>query len=293
MTITVIDIGSNSVSVAKYAATVGAPKRLEKASVRMQLYRRIDENGVFPARVTDELIATLRALLSDVGAGTLPTVGVATSAVRDAHNGAALVDAICDALGVEIRVIDGAEEATLSAEAVAAESTYRDGGVLDLGGGSVQLARLQAGVVTDVYSLPLGSLRLSRRHLAHDPPTAGEVDALRAAVRASLATIPIGTIRSVVGVGGTVRALGKLARIAGAASGRVTLAVLEKIVGKMVRLSPAERVEMQGLSAHRVDTIVPGALIIEEIMRGLKVHSLAVSDAGVRDGLAGRCLARN
>ncbi len=288
--VTIVDIGSNSVSVARYGRTAGAPERLAKASARMQLYLQLDVHGDFPPSVAHEAVETLRGLLAEVGAGNLPTFGVATSAVRDARNGAAFINVIRYALGIDLRIIDGPEEAALAAEAVVAEGTRMNGIVMDLGGGSLQLARLEKGMLIEHHSLPLGTLRVNREYLAHDPPTPSEVASLRAAVRASLATIAVHPRDAPIGVGGTVRALGKLARDRGARKDLVPIAILRAIVAELLALEPAARAAMRGLPPHRADTILPGALVIETVLTAQGFESLAVSGAGVRDGLAARRL---
>ena len=112
-------------------------------------------------------------------------VAVATSAIRDATNGAELLAEIKRTTGLEARVISGAEEARYGWLAIANSTTIEDGFGLDIGGGSIQTLRLEGRRLADAHSLPLGAVRVSERFLPGEKASAKEMKALRTHVARS------------------------------------------------------------------------------------------------------------
>ena len=218
-------------------------------------------------------------------------VAVATAAVREATNRERLLGALRRDDGLHVRVLSAQEEARLGAEAALDGIPLKQGLVVDLGGASLQISRVRAGRVASTASVPLGAVRLSRRFLTHDPPTARELRAVRSEIRAHLAVLPAGGRGGVmVGVGGTVRALAAI-HLATRHSRksrhglRLRQSHVTAIREMLETLSRRQRVRVRGLKADRVDLILAGAMVIEDVMIFGGYLTLVVSTQGVRDGL--------
>ena len=194
---------------------------------------------------------------------------------------------------MRVRVLTGREEAQLGAQAALQRLPIREGAVLDLGGGSLQVSRVRDGQPVGSTSLPLGAVRMTRAFLREDPPTPRQLRVLRRRVRECLlgALPPARPDAQLIGLGGTVRALARmhLARHPGTRKSRHGLklrqsdviAIRERIEG----LSLRDRRRLPGLKAERADIILAGAIVIEELMVFGGYLSITVATVGVRDGL--------
>ena len=157
----IIDIGSNTVRMVVYGGAMRAPLVLLNEKVAARLGRAMVDTGKLPKDARELAMRGLRRfvlLLEDLGVDDVDTV--ATAAVRDATNGSDFIAQV-KALGLSPRVISGEEEACLSASGVLGAFPGADGLVADLGGGSLELARIAKGQTDAATSLPLGTLRLS------------------------------------------------------------------------------------------------------------------------------------
>ena len=220
-------------------------------------------------------------------------VAVATAAVRDAANRESLLAPLREREGAVVRVLTGLEEARLGAAAVLRSVPFRDGIVADLGGGSLQLTQIRAGRIGRAASLPLGAIRLTQRFLASDPPGPSETGALRDEVQRRLRPLlpMIGSAQRLVFLGGTVRSLARV-HLASESDDRsrhglrLPLSDIAAIRDRLERLPVDRRERVRGLKKERADTIVAGALVVEEVVsRLLQKAELTVCTSGVRDGL--------
>lgn len=299
----VVDIGSNSSSLAVYRATPeGTLERVHQEGVSLKLIRQIGADGRLPAgaiRATVEAVTRFRDRAYSLGATYVEAV--ATSAVRDAVNQNDLLGAI-RAIGVDIRVLDGQAEGVCAVVSVVNTLPLTEGFVVDQGGGSLQIAHVTTRRAQAVVSLPLGALRLTDQFFSSDPPDAAAVTALRRHLERAFALLPwfnAGSGGLLVGVGGSVRTLAKIDRRArswpGAAPGAhgyvLTLDAVEAIWERTSRTSAAERSEIPGLAAHRVETIAAAALTYRTLLLGGGFPSVTVSAHGIREGVAFRRLA--
>lgn len=225
---------------------------------------------------------------------------VATSAVRDATNRDAYFHAVREATGVGAEVVSGDEEARLSFAGAAGQVDV-DGPLLvvDIGGGSTELVTGSTdGRVTAAHSMQVGSVRLTERHLLHDPPTDDEVAAARRTVEAALDTSVddlggrgVADAVSVVGVAGTAATLGAVH--AGVADpdapalhgSWVPAADLAAWSRRLLGMSTAERAALPGVPEGRADVIAAGALVLDHVVARAGAAGLTVSLADNLDGL--------
>jgi exopolyphosphatase/guanosine-5'-triphosphate,3'-diphosphate pyrophosphatase len=297
--IALLDLGSNAARFLLARIHPGIGYRVLRRE-RVQTRLGAGSRGQLPPKAIDLTLASASRFLASLGNGNghpRPRVmAVATAAVRDASNRDRLIEPLRVHEGVDVRILSGREEAHLGALAALRSLPLRDGVIADLGGGSLQLARVRAGVVEAVASLPLGAVRMTRRFLRHDPPTLRELRAVRQEVRKRVLGVlpPARRIDELIGLGGTVRALARLhleadPSVRGRRRKRHGLRLYQSdVTAVRERLQAAplrRRRRIQGLKAERADIILAGAIAIEELMVFGGYPVLTVCKTGVRDGL--------
>ena len=223
MRLGVLDVGSNTVHMLVVDAHPGGqPLPAFSHKVELSLAAHLEPDNTLSAvgekRLTEVVIDALR-IAEDTGVEDF--IGFATSAVRDAVNGEEVLARIQERTGARIRVLSGESEAKLTFLAARRWFGWSSGRLLvvDIGGGSLEIAAGQDEDPEVVMSLPLGAGRLTRDWLTADPPPSGEVRALRRHVRAQIAKLAGGLRRggAVDHAVGTSKTFRQLARIAGAA----------------------------------------------------------------------------
>ncbi len=297
----VIDIGSGSTSLAVFEAGGGGfLDRLHQEGDSLRLIEKIDQTGALPASAVKQLFSSVGGYVRKARSLDVEAVHVvATSAMRDATNGSDLVKRMNEALGVTARLISGEEEGQLAAHTVLCTLPMRDGIVLDLGGGSMQLVEVARRRVLRSVSLPLGALRLHDDFLrGSDPPSGAALCSLRRHVVEALRTVPwLCRHRGMlVAVGGSARSYGKMSRRerpVRTGHGHGFLLDGEAILDSYEVLSrkpTAARGATPGLAAHRVDTIVAAGVVLSAVLRLGAFAGMHLSTYGIREGVAFRAL---
>jgi exopolyphosphatase / guanosine-5'-triphosphate,3'-diphosphate pyrophosphatase len=296
-----VDVGSNSVRLLVRAAD---GSRVTREMIVTRLAAGVDATGHLDDQAlarTLETIATYRDLWRHHGVTDRVRIA-ATSAVRDAEDRARFFDGVRDVAGIDAEVLSGAEEARLAfVGAIGAVEVARPAAVLDIGGGSTELilGDLHDRVVGDV-SLQLGCVRLTERHLVHDPPRSEEVAAARAMIAERLDAADeafeqqgarLHTAASLVAVAGTATTIGALhlgldayeeERIHGAVVSAEALAALTE---RLLAMPSAERARLGPMQPGREDVIHGGALILDEVVTRYGFASVVASEADSLDGL--------
>jgi len=293
----VIDIGSNSgrVLVVRLNA-LGHLDVLETEGTPLRLVHELSSSSYLNEAVVQRTLEALRGFMAIArGAGAERIMTVATAAVREASNGEQFVQRLRCETNLDISIIPGDVEARYGFMGAVYGVPATDGVLVDIGGGSVQLASFHNRASERSWSLPLGALRLSDRFLLSDPPAAGEQKRLEEYVRRSLKDADAPKLRArevVIGTGGTIRNLAKLdrmrrdypiPRLHGYVLARREVADL---AGRLAGQSAAQRAQMPGLNASRFDSIVGGALCLRIILDALETSSMIVSGHGLREGIA-------
>jgi exopolyphosphatase/guanosine-5'-triphosphate,3'-diphosphate pyrophosphatase len=290
--IALVDLGSNAVRLALARITPGVGfEVLREARVQTRLGG--GRHGVLPTAAVERTFEAVDRFLAGVRRGARPRViAIGTAAIREARNAERLLGPLRQRTGAEVEVLSGEEEARLGALAVRRTLRLREAVVTDVGGGSLQLTRLAGGSITPLASVPLGAVRATQQFLRHDPPRAREVQALRAEVGRRLERLLAhGGNGMLVGLGGTVRALGhihlkatgrrrRLLHGSRLTQGEVT-AIRERLQG----LPEHRRRRVPGLRAERSDIILAGTVVVEQIMALGGFPTLTVCAHGVRHGL--------
>lgn len=293
-----IDIGSNSVRVVVARAVGSGYQVLDEERENTRLAASLGATGALcPASVEATLTALRGFVTMAKGYGVSATRAIATSAVRDASDGAAFCERVEREVGVPVEVISAREEGRLSFLSVARAFDVSDRAVAvaDIGGGSTEIVLAANGVVEEVYATRLGAVRVAEASGLTGVCDTERLDQARRHIDAALrrhARKPPFTPSALFGAGGTFTALASM-RIAregvvdqATARGyRVNRAELHHLLLDLARMTLEERSRAAGLNPRRADIIVAGLLVIERILRHFRVNEVQVHTGGVRDGL--------
>ncbi|MDO8667323.1 MAG: Ppx/GppA phosphatase family protein [Gemmatimonadales bacterium] len=223
---------------------------------------------------------------------------VATSAVRDASNGADFAERVKREIGIPLEVIDGETEARLAFLSVREHFAIVRGRtiVADIGGGSLELVLAVGGMVEHVVSLPFGAVRMTEQYLSDHRPTEGAVRRLRSAVRQRLRRALVAREwngAKLYGSGGTFTNAARVAAFrdqgseptGGVHGGTLSLGELQRILEWLSSLSLEERLKVGGLNPERADIIVAGLAVAAEVLERFDARGVTVSAFGLREGL--------
>jgi len=298
MRLGVLDVGSNTVHLLIVDAHPGAPPTPAVShKTELRLSELLDDDGSIGAQGRAQLVSFVTesvAMAEDAGAEQV--VAFATSAVRDATNSEAVLAEVRERCGVELAVLSGDDEARLTFLAVRRWYGWSAGHllVLDIGGGSLEVAAGRDEEPLVAYSLPLGAGRLTR-DLSGDPPGRDEVKTLRKAVRARFAR-DLGLITRVglpdraVGTSKTFRSLARITGSAPSEQGPYVRRVLRHDdlaawLPKLAAMSSAQRAELPGVSASRAGQLLAGALVADAAMDLLGLSELDICPWALREGV--------
>ena len=299
MRLGVLDVGSNTVHLLVVDAYQGArPMPAFSHKAELTLADQLD-NG---SGLSEQGESRLRGVVEDAlriaeDKGVEELIAFATSAIREAKNGEEVLARIREQTGAQINVMTGHEEARLTFLAARRWFGWSSGRllVIDIGGGSLEVATGIDEEPDAVASLPLGAGRLTRDWLMSDPPSADDVRRLRKHVRAQIGRETGGLLRHgtpdhVVGTSKTFR---QLARIAGAApSGEgpyvkraLRHADVAALAERLPKMSQAERAKLPGVSASRVAQLPAGAIVADAALDLLAVDQLELCPWALREGV--------
>lgn len=299
MRLGVLDIGSNTIHL--LIADIHAGGRpiastSERAVVRLMRYLGPD-GSISPAGVTAivEAVREARRVLDAESPDDF--IATATSAIREAPNGPDVIALVEQALGRPLQVLDGTAEAELTFLAARRWFGWSAGQLLmlDIGGGSLEIAAGSEELPDVAHSLPVGAGRMTVAFLPTDPPTDDAIENLRHHVRGTLAAVTADfraqpSPDHVVGSSKTIRSLARLAgnvRSGWAGSDRVTLRrdELGSWIPRLAKLPADFRQILPGITADRTMQIVAGAVVLHEAMLALDVDKLEATPWALREGL--------
>ncbi len=299
MRLGVLDVGSNTVHLLVVDAHPGA-NPLARASHKtpLLLAELLDGGGALTGSGVHRLVAAVaEARRAAERVGVEHVTAFATSALREATNAEGVVSEVLDRTGVRLEVLDGRAEAALTFLAARRWFGWSAGRLLllDIGGGSLEIA---TGIDEDAevaVSLPLGAGRLTRERLPGDPPAPSAVDELDTHVRAQIAHVA----REVTLHGppdlavATSKAFRSLARIAGAAPSKegpyVRRALryheLREVRREIAAMPTAKRAKLPGVSSTRAHQLVAGAVVAEAAMDLFGLDEVAICPWALREGV--------
>jgi exopolyphosphatase/guanosine-5'-triphosphate,3'-diphosphate pyrophosphatase len=304
MKLAALDVGTNTVLMLVVESTPdGQLRKLAELSRITRLGKGVDANGNLDPAAALKTLDTIGEFVDQARAlGAEKILTAATSALRDAADGAELIARVKARAGIDLDVISGETEAHL-AYLASIKGLQLDLSskllIVDIGGGSTELIRAQPGGEIDLISLQIGSVRLTERLVHRDPPHAREAAELRIAIDQALTSVRWNFAPdAMVGIAGTVTTVCAVAlcleqydssRVHGYQLARdEVLSVLTQLASVPLE----QRKQIPGVEPARADVIFAGAAILERVMEHFKMDRVIVSDQGVRWGLVWRELDR-
>jgi exopolyphosphatase/guanosine-5'-triphosphate,3'-diphosphate pyrophosphatase len=299
MRLGVIDVGSNTVHLLVVDAHVGAqPLPASSHKIELRLSEHVGENGAIDDSGRDRLVEFVQECLTVAeDQGVQELLPFATSAIREAPNGEEVLDAVREQTGVALRVLSGADEARLTFLAARRWFGWSSGTLLvvDIGGGSLELAVGLDEEPDAAVSLPLGAGRLTRDHLRGDPPSEEQIRETRRMVRAEIAAsmrplAKAGAADRAVGTSKTIRSLARITGAAPSSEGPYAVRVLERdalaeVVQRLGTMRASERAALPGVSTSRAPQLLAGAIVVEGSMDLLGVDRLEICPWALREGV--------
>jgi exopolyphosphatase/guanosine-5'-triphosphate,3'-diphosphate pyrophosphatase len=293
-----IDIGSNSIrQIVADVGESGAIRVVDEMKAAPRLGAGLSKKGNLSATSMDqalEALGRMATLARQLGAKRIEAV--ATSAVRDAPNGSEFLARVKQQAGLKVRMLVGEEEARLAWRSALAHFELGQGRavVVDIGGGSVELAMAAEGLVERLITLPYGAIRLTERYLSGDDATKG-LKKLRKHIREDIErALPVRDWRGadVIGSGGTFTNLAGIylatqgMRAARSVHGtRIPGEQIEGILEMLGNMTVDERRNITGVNPGRADIIVAGLAVVAEVVRRVEPKEVAASAFGIREGL--------
>jgi len=299
MRLGVLDIGSNTVHLLLVESYPGArPVAFASHKRPLSLVRFLDEDGAVNARGRRELVEFVTEAVAFAGRHKVEDLlAFCTSALRGAANGPSVIAEVESVTGVTLEELSGEQESAMTYFAARRWFGWgtRDLTVLDIGGGSFEMATGRDEFPSVAVSVPLGAARLTKDRLPGNPPRPTSVGALREYVAQTLRD-PVALLKAKPSpdlVAATSKTFRSLARVAGAApSGagpyverllrREDLALWSR---RLEALSFEERAALPGVSAIRAPQLLAGAIVAESAMEALEIDALRICPWAVREGL--------
>lgn len=288
MRIAAIGIGSNSLRMLLADLSEGRLKRLKRYREGLRVFAALDEQKNILPSMIQQACQSVRAFQQEALAQGVKTVHLfATSAVRDAANQREFAQKLREATGLELDICSGEWEAKLSFWGVSEDAPT---GLIDIGGGSTELAVGQGRNVEDAVSLQMGAVRLYRLSPITTPQqarrTVEHAQEILSPVKSRFARTGV----SWVGVGGTFTTSAALAqnipwqereKIHGFC---LTRQVMGELLERMASMTVEQRLALPGLQPQRADIVVHGMAILLACMRTLEISQIAVSEYGNLEG---------
>ncbi|MDA3628058.1 Ppx/GppA phosphatase family protein [Saccharopolyspora oryzae] len=299
MRLGVLDVGSNTVHLLVVDAHRGAhPTPMTSDKSVLRLAERIGAHG---GRLSEDDAAELVRTVADaqesaIAAGCEELMAFATSAIRDAENAAEVIDQVAAETGIKLEVLPGEDEARFTFLAARRWFGWSAGNLLmlDIGGGSLELAMGIDEQPDLAVSLPLGAGRMARTMLG-DPPRQSEVKKLREWLQGQLAPTAkqfrkLSRPDRAVASSKTFRSLARLTGAAPASAGprvprSLTDTGLRQLISFITRMSSQDLAALDGVSAARAHQLVGGALVAEATMKALGVKELDICPWALREGV--------
>jgi len=295
MRLGVLDVGSNTVHLQVVDAHPGArPNPTTNQKVELRLHEYIDKTGF----VTKEGIHLLHSAIDAAVAHahefkTEEILAFATSAIRDSKNGKEILDELNRKHEIDLRVLTGEEEAAITFLAVRRWLGWSSGRllVLDIGGGSLEIAVGEDEAPDAAISFPLGASKLTRDFLSGDPFKDKEIKELNTFIGESMKMAIPDEIRihgsdRCIATSKTFRTLARLGNHwFDNDQNYLELSSLERMIPKLVEMTNKQRGQLPGVSESRAGQIVSGALVAKSAMERLSITKLEICPWALREGI--------
>jgi exopolyphosphatase/guanosine-5'-triphosphate,3'-diphosphate pyrophosphatase len=295
MRLGVLDVGSNTIHLQVVDTHPGArpnPTFNHKVELRLTEYLT-EENNISAEGISELRLAIKNAIVHSKNVKTEELLPFATSALREANNGPEIIADINKDFEIDLQVLTGEEEARLTFLAARRWFGWSSGRllVIDIGGGSLEIASGVDEAPEVAVTLPLGASRLTKSHLQGDPFTAKSVRALRDYIETQLESVLPALVRHedsdrAIATSKTLRTLARLCGDWYGGNGKnISIDAIRKISTRLAEMDSEERTKLPGVSANRARQIVAGAFVTESVMRNLDLDNLEVCPWALREGI--------
>jgi len=295
MRLGVLDVGSNTVHLQIVDTSPGArPNPTFNYKEELKLTQYISEDNLVSDEGIEKLRSSIkRAIEQSASVQTQELLPFATSALREASNGEEIINSINKDFKIDLQVLSGEEEAKLTFLAARRWFGWSSGRllVIDIGGGSLEMAVGVDESPEIATSLPLGAARLTKNFLKGDPYTDKSIRALRDHIENKLEQILPSLVKHqdtdrAIATSKTLRTLARLSGDWFDGSGKnITVESVRKISAKLSEMDESTRAELPGVSENRASQIVAGAFVAESVMRNLDIKELEICPWALREGV--------
>jgi len=295
MLLGVLDVGSNTVHLQIVDTSPGArPNPACNSKEELKLTQYISEDNLVSDEGIEKLRSSIkRAIEQSASVQTQELLPFATSALREASNGEEIINSINKDFKIDLQVLSGEEEAKLTFLAARRWFGWSSGRllVIDIGGGSLEMAVGVDESPEIATSLPLGAARLTKDFLRGDPYTDKSIRALRDHIENKLEQILPSLVKHqdtdrAIATSKTLRTLARLSGDWFDGSGKnISVEAIRKISAKLSEMDEATRAKLPGVSENRASQIVAGAFVAESVMRNLDIKELEICPWALREGV--------
>lgn len=300
----IIDLGTNSVRLDIYRISPKGNSRIYRGKIMIRLGDGVFETGrLTRAGMLRALKAfkRFRSLMIEHHVDQIVAFG--TSALRTAKNTKSFLHFLKLKTGITIRVISGAQEGRLIAKGILknVEVPKTHYALVDIGGGSTEISIGRGQKILMGHSFALGANRLQQNFFKSIPPVQRRgslhpILALRHHLKESLYPLtqlrPKIQVKHLIGSSGTIRTVARILKKMGRKGDTVYRADISALISEIQTMSREQLKRLPGLEPKRVDLILSGAILLEEIMLALDVRTLETTDVALRDGILVEALAR-
>lgn len=324
MIVAAVDFGSNSTRLLIAEIIDGTIRReLTRRSTVTRLAEGVDSNGHFSDAAINRLLAEATTIQNEIAKHSPSrTVGVMTSAFRDAADGQQLATMIVDQYGIPAKIVDGVDEAKLTFVGATSARTHTETNeldskqpalqsVIDIGGGSTETVCGTAAArpsedpqISWAASQQLGVVRCSERHLHADPPSKSDLVRLRAEAVSEFSELcqdgrVHGQLTAVAGTATSCASIAQNLDLSGLSQGQIDAAtarridgfvltrdVVESIAERVATMPLDERRTLNGLHPDRAPTIIASTQLLAAAMQAFSAESVTVSDRDLLHGAA-------
>jgi len=298
MRVAAIDCGTNSIRLLIADIKGNNFREIVREMEIVRLGQGVDQTGEFhPDAIARTLSAVDKFATEIVRRGVERIRFCATSATRDAKNRELFINGVKERLGIELEVISGEEEASLSFLGATKDlpDSLAPYLVIDIGGGSTEFV-IGNRTVESAKSVNIGCVRMSERHFKNDPATPNEIENARLDIQKAISVaaefVDIKSAKSLIAVAGTATTVAAaalelpeydrhaihLARISAEKAHRVS--------EEFLKLNRSERAALGYMHPGRVDVIGAGSLVLSEIIKAVGAKEFIASESDILDGIA-------
>ncbi|MCD1293616.1 hypothetical protein CUJ83_01210 [Methanocella sp. CWC-04] len=292
----IIDLGSNTTRMLIVEVLdSGAYRLVEESKENIRLAENLMPDGIIKPAAINRAVKAVKIFKNICEYQNVDRIiAMATAAVRESNNQSYVLDMIKAETGIEFKVLSRQEESYMGYLGVINTIDIKNGIILDLGGGSMEITAIRDRRPVEFTSLPFGALTLTERFLDINKPSDSQFNDLSSFLMNNFRHVPwlnSYTGYELVGVGGTVRTIAKIHQRAidypfdDLHNYVISPQEISVIFTRLKKTGLNERMDVPGLSRDRADIIMGGICAINTLIRYLKVSSVRVSSHGLRDGI--------